>query len=215
MNKLMIRHTMDKPLPYDAEVEYLESSGTQYIVTDYIDNRNDVIIEIECAALGYPSTHNIFGMRANGTMQTSTSQILLQMSDAYTTGYAYITTGKDYADPQLVGQKNTSMQDLDNLTMYSQRTPTGKNLVLFAFDNIGTILCYSCRIKRMQIRVSGGTILADYISVRKGNTGYLYDKVSGRLFGNQGTGSFVVGPDYNPFAYQYLTFVPVEDAVFS
>ena len=31
MNKLMIRHTMDKPLPYDAEVEWLESTGTQYI----------------------------------------------------------------------------------------------------------------------------------------------------------------------------------------
>lgn len=35
----------------------------------------------------------------------------------------------------------------------------------------------------------------DYIPVRYRGAGYLYDKVSGRLFGNQGTGSFAIGED--------------------
>lgn len=33
----------------------------------------------------------------------------------------------------------------------------------------------------------------DLISVRVGQVGYMYDKVSGQLFGNAGTGTFVLG----------------------
>lgn len=39
--------------------------------------------------------------------------------------------------------------------------------------------------------------LFDAIPVRIGTTGYLYDKVSGQLFGNAGTGAFTLGPDKN------------------
>jgi hypothetical protein len=35
----------------------------------------------------------------------------------------------------------------------------------------------------------------DLIPVRIGNVGYMYDKVSGQLFENQGTGNFILGPD--------------------
>ena len=45
-------------------------------------------------------------------------------------------------------------------------------------------------------RVSeGGVLRFDGIPVRKGTTGYLYDRVSKQLFGNAGTGDFVLGPD--------------------
>lgn len=37
--------------------------------------------------------------------------------------------------------------------------------------------------------------MMDFIPVRIGTKGYLYDKVSKRLFGNAGTGSFTLGPD--------------------
>ena len=35
----------------------------------------------------------------------------------------------------------------------------------------------------------------DMIPVRKDGVGYMYDRVSGELFGNQGTGAFLIGPD--------------------
>ena len=38
-------------------------------------------------------------------------------------------------------------------------------------------------------------LVFDGIPVRKDGVGYLYDKVSGLLFGNEGTGSFVIGND--------------------
>lgn len=40
-----------------------------------------------------------------------------------------------------------------------------------------------------------GTLVRDYIPVRKGTVGYLYDRVTHKLFGNAGTGDFVIGPD--------------------
>lgn len=41
----------------------------------------------------------------------------------------------------------------------------------------------------------GDILVLDLIPVRKGNVGYMYDRVSGQLFGNQGTGEFVLGKD--------------------
>ena len=38
-------------------------------------------------------------------------------------------------------------------------------------------------------------VLRDLIPVRVGKVGYMYDKVSGQLFGNSGTGEFILGPD--------------------
>ena len=45
----------------------------------------------------------------------------------------------------------------------------------------------------------GGTLVRDIAPVRVGSgssaVGYLYDRVSGELFGNAGMGAFVLGPD--------------------
>ena len=38
-------------------------------------------------------------------------------------------------------------------------------------------------------------LLIDLIPVVKDNVGYMYDKVSGQLFGISGTGDFILGPD--------------------
>jgi hypothetical protein len=50
------------------------------------------------------------------------------------------------------------------------------------------------RIHHFVISRNGAT-LRDVIPVRKGTTGYLYDKVSKQLFGNAGTGAFTIGQD--------------------
>lgn len=38
-------------------------------------------------------------------------------------------------------------------------------------------------------------LVRDFIPVRVGTTGYLYDRVSGQLFENSGSGSFTYGND--------------------
>ena len=43
--------------------------------------------------------------------------------------------------------------------------------------------------------IKNGQTVIDFIPVRVGNVGYMYDKVSRQLFGNNGTGNFILGPD--------------------
>lgn len=42
---------------------------------------------------------------------------------------------------------------------------------------------------------NNGVLVRDMIPVRVGQTGYMYDRVSKQLFGNSGTGDFILGPD--------------------
>jgi hypothetical protein len=42
---------------------------------------------------------------------------------------------------------------------------------------------------------NSNTLIRDFIPVRIGNTGYMFDKITGKMYGNAGTGSFTLGPD--------------------
>jgi CO dehydrogenase/acetyl-CoA synthase alpha subunit len=53
----------------------------------------------------------------------------------------------------------------------------------------------AAKIFAFKLYNTNGDLLGDYIPVRVGTVGYLYDRVSGKLFGNAGTGDFVLGPD--------------------
>ena len=46
--------------------------------------------------------------------------------------------------------------------------------------------------------LSDGTTTLDLIPVRKDGVGYMYDKISGKLFGKEETGNFIIGPDKVP-----------------
>ena len=55
---------------------------------------------------------------------------------------------------------------------------------------------YKCALKMyMSSIVLNDVCVRNFIPVRVGNVGYMYDKVSGQLFGNSGTGNFILGPD--------------------
>jgi hypothetical protein len=54
-----------------------------------------------------------------------------------------------------------------------------------------TCKLYYCKVWQ------SGTLLHDLIPVRVGQVGYMYDRVSGELFGNAGTGAFTLGNDKN------------------
>lgn len=65
--------------------------------------------------------------------------------------------------------------------------------ILFVHGGEG-VVPISCQMKQCSIK-TGNNALLDLIPVRVGNVGYMYDNVSGRLFGNAGSGSFILGPD--------------------
>lgn len=189
-------------LPYDAEVEYLQSSGTQYVDTGLF---GDIDLDFECVAKvdDNNSYYNILGDRASSTSQryslmaaTSSqpysgyvncgNENQINFSKTYTTTVyrTYKKSGLDvYIDNNLIG------------TFLRQTFTTPNTIILFGCRNNGSLssmlhgkIC-SCKLSK------NGVMQRDYIPVRVGTVGYMYDKVSGQLFGNSGTGNFVLGND--------------------
>lgn len=79
-----------------------------------------------------------------------------------------------------------------HVTLPSTTFSAGVNYYLFARSGI---LQYG-KIRIYATKMYNGTLLVrDFIPVKMNGIGYMYDKVSGQLFGNSGTGNFILGPD--------------------
>ena len=88
------------------------------------------------------------------------------------------------------------MNTIKKTVAYSEPYELDRTLFLFG-TNRGTIIdsaLSGTRIYSFELSLGSETIL-DFIPVRKGTFGYMYDRVSGQFFGNEGTGYFVIGPD--------------------
>lgn len=189
-------------LPYDAEIEYLESTGTQYIEIPIGFDKTDEVymvfsIDVSMGADKYmiaPKTWNNSNNRFSMGVMTS--------SKLLTAGYGSSRTGATTLIPNTVNDggihtwqyKNYLFEvvDLDLSLNVSNITfgATTAHLRLFYGYNTNTKgkIAYYKQIKN-------GVKVIELIPVRVGQVGYLYDKVSGELFGNNGTGSFILGND--------------------
>jgi hypothetical protein len=64
---------------------------------------------------------------------------------------------------------------------------------LFALKGNGTVSNFFVgKIFKASLKTASST-LRDFIPVVKNSIGYMYDKISGQLFGNSGTGNFIIG----------------------
>ena len=176
-------------LPYDAEIEYLENKapGGAYIDTGFKPNQNtsiDITVTIvsdgivsrffETRNAAWNTVYAIinFGQSDNqlqARFGTSSSGIILRNKLEPGTYKLSMRDYKVYVDDVFV-------KDLPSRTFQCNY-----NLPLFALNNAGTISagvdCYS-RIHACSI-YDNGTLIRDFIPVRKGTVGYMYDKVSG------------------------------------
>ena len=194
-----------KRLPYDSEAEYLESTGTQWIDTGVLAGQ-DIKIEAHfyrdaspsqfaygvrsgsttiCCATGYGSTESISGyVRWGSTAYTA----------AIPPGDVVISQDKNGVVVNGRASAYTATQTVVSLTGYT--------IALFAAKNSATTVTANLYGKIYYCKIwDNGVLVRDFIPVRKGTVGYLYDRVTGRLFGNAGTGDFVLGPDVVPVEY--------------
>lgn len=218
MSELLLRRraAMAKSLPYDAEIEYLESSGTQWIDTGIIQNSLNIEIGLQMQWVGSSVSlfESFFAYMANNDIVPRCGIHKYNDKWMFGTNTSMITTksiDKDVHNILLTGDSSIQIERLylDGTTLKSGNriTPTGissNNIPFYMFgrnrngstDNLATIRIMSCWYK--QFTDAGHTTITqefDYIPVRVGQVGYMYDKVSRRLFGNAGTGDFVLGPD--------------------
>ena len=192
-------------LPYDAEVEYLESSGTQYIDTGIVSTGFGIRADVVCAQTQSGGEMAIVGRsRGDGFELYSNYNAgkfgLWNRSGNYIELTRQLELSRVYSISAEITTTPTMTLSIDgNVTTRSITSATiaDGNILVFKHTSYyfkGRI--YSCKIWQ------NGVLVRDYIPVRKGTVGYLYDRVSGRLFGNAGTGDFVCGPDVVPMTWQ-------------
>ena len=186
-------------LPYDAEIEYLESSGTQYIDTDFSPNQNtNIYTEVY---VRNNETHRIFETRDYDDMDRSFGIIIFNEVNKQAQLRRW---GRTFKRGKYLGKLNIR-QNGRNLYINNSLITTG-NTVNFSINRTILLFALNCpmhehyteqsvfRCYRFTI-YNNDLMVSDFIPVRVGQVGYMYDKVSGQLFGNNGTGSFILGPD--------------------
>lgn len=184
-------------LPYDAEVEYLESSGTQYIDTGIIGNQDT---EIQGTVMFLDDTNAMVW----GDNSVSSRQISLFRTS---TGNSRFDGWGASANYKSFMPKDSILQLTENQNGIYVNNILKKSITgVTSFKTGNTIYFYWChttsankvlaRFYEFSI-IENGVKKIDLIPVRVGTTGYMYDRVSRQLFGNAGTGDFIVGPDKN------------------
>lgn len=212
-----------KALPYDAEVEYIgkdlrtSSNRGAYINTGIIANGNTkVVVEYSESTR---TRHNVwvygaristssyrYGLLFHGSLGDAQglNPYTNRLRKDYNTVNTSITLNStDASASRFLFESTKGTLKVNGTQYYSSATVnynTGYSIYLFALNTAGTMTfddIYSDAefyIHKTQI-YNDEQLVFDAIPVRKGNVGYLYDRVSGKLFGNAGTGEFILGPD--------------------
>lgn len=184
-----------KTLPYDAEVEYITTDQIgPWINTGVLITKMSFVINFTLSftsvtprkfPLGvYGQSGDGYIAIANGGRVEGTTPIFYVSDDGVKHGFSisynnFIIDGVNYGR----SRNYFYLHKTHPLCLFTAQ-------VYYA----GTLNAIGCRLHGLQV-IDGSNFICDLIPVRVGTTGYMYDKVSGALFGNNGTGAFIVGPD--------------------
>lgn len=197
----------NKTLPYDSEIEYLETSvdGGQYINTGIIPDNSVFRAEAEIKVKTSGQDAGIFEIYGNGRFYlidldgsnlracnfsgTWTFNKVVQNSFSYNTFFKVISE---------IGNNKVSLtvNNTTNTVNYAEGYSGTSPLLLFSRTQATTYTAKGVSVSYLKLYKDEELIL-DLIPVRVGQVGYMYDKVSGRLLGNVGTGTFILGNDKN------------------
>lgn len=184
-------------LPYDAQIEYLESTGTQWINTGIkptqtlsfsckFDNPNN-----SGAGNGYG---NVFGSRISSG--NNEYQLTKYGSGSVSVGTRNTNKGFNTSGIHIITFDGATTITVDGTTKTITKSSIQSNIgniVLFGISQ-GTTTS-ATQLQAGKIYACSFGSVRDFIPVRVGQVGYMYDRVSGELFGNSGTGNFVLGND--------------------
>lgn len=196
-------------LPYDAEVEYLQSTGSQYLNSGL---RNTPVRrwELDFASTKRPGEtfQSLIGVQGGGGIyrvsciiigaNTSARFTLANISEYSIRDVDIAFTSVDAANDRHVYavDSQTYSASVDSATVRGQAV---SNLVstlpvyILARNTDGALTnLASGRLYGMRV-LDSGMLVRDYIPVRVGTTGELYDRITGTFATRVGT--FIVGPD--------------------
>lgn len=197
------------PLPYEAEVEWLGSSGTEYIqlplsVPIGTSLCLDFVMLINRdSSRTTRNRYDLFGASPAEQMRTyyySYTSSTTRFTFASSIGGSTTSGGWNFND----GKKTTvkfstegiwSSDEDGEITNKTLARPLTAAITAFRIFR-GYANSYQYPVKYYSFKITvGNNVVYDLIPVRKDGVGYLYDKIGGGMYGNVGTGSFTYGSD--------------------
>lgn len=178
--------------PYDAQVEWIEGGMFQ---TSFVPAGNAIhtwkymckkkanySYVLSCRPIESGKWY-VFGGWNNDNVGT---QILYGSSSAY--GGKTLALNTEYVgEANFSGNSKTLKWNGSTVITLNASTITNTYPFAFALGTAWRLYWYECRVN--------GVLVSNIIPVRKGQVGYLYDRVSGELIENTGTGSITLGAD--------------------
>lgn len=196
MRPIGFKNLSSKNLPYDVEIEYIGSKGgetSEYINVGIIPS-TQTRCKIKCAnTKGY--TSQIIGSSGGEYQYYQCAFYGNGLSLSPGASYDKIELGLVLNTPYEIDFNCNSSHDvlLDGTKIGITTAQPNGNLWIFRRGQSG-IPSY-VNLYSMQIYQDFTNLIFDLIPVRKDGVGYMYDRVSGQLFGNSGTRNFILGPD--------------------
>lgn len=190
-------------MPYDSKVSFIESSNSEYINTGIkkAATTEKLVIKAKVCFTATPSGETDLVGSGNGNTPTMGIKGGYYFLWAYSgtawqpvavnTKWHNISYQFNYGTGRVFTLDGTVYTDANKRNEFSGGTNT-----LYVFAKGPNIYPAKCKLREITIEIDDNVVFDAY-AVRVGSVGYLYDKVSGQLFGNAGSGSFIVGSDIN------------------
>lgn len=199
------------------EVEYIESTGTQYIDTgvhalygDTIEvvlaNTKEVGQYVSGEDKGWGGGTSLANNICGGLRHYSNNVSCHINSKQFSLGLliADVEVGAYYKETfPIMNGENVTLEKLESGETWSVAVPsdipttfdTGNNV--YIFNDNGSYQFKGCKRLKSFKMWRENELIRNFVPVRIANTGYLYDKVTHKLFENIGTGEFLYGNDVN------------------
>lgn len=201
MNKQKSKETI-LPKEYQ-QVEYIKSTGTQYIDTGVLANENNSYkVKAQLTSAG-ASSQTVWGGRQNPT--SGSNQLSYLKNEGvyqFVCGHSAVTTNQLKWDTNIhtfYANKNVLYVDEKVVATALSGTITSKNNVyLFATNTAGQIGYNGGSLNIFYCKIWNNDILVrDYIPCyrKADNVAGLYDLVNGVFYTNTGTGEFNIGAE--------------------
>lgn len=197
----------EKPKPYDAVVDYVESTGTQYIDMGFKPTQNHKFV-IKFAFTDTTTGGIPFGYGADKSARSVfISRNLIDgvehmglCCDEFMHRHLRVRLGTPSTAIHEVKVAN-GVYSLDGIEMVPRSVMTETclgNVYLFAVccgwskNAAGSFT--KMRLCRCQV-YNGATMVLDFCPVRVGNVGCVYERLSDTIYPTKGTGTLTAGPD--------------------
>lgn len=191
-----------------VQLEYLESSGTQYIDTDLsVDSygNNEMVVSLEYTDV---TTSQLFGANNGGYfgVKSGADYNVSSKTVAVNTPYTY--------DIKRSGGKYTRILNGTSYSTGSIQTRATTSVYLFAIAGFQSLSNTKCKVKHFEYYVDN-VLVRDLVPAKRKSDGVLgmFDKVNNVFYTNAGTGSFIGGKEIKeafrsrivPHAYTQLS----------